>query len=119
MMMYIDIKTFFPFSKIEIQKKVSALHKGKMSQRQSTLRLYKQMLRESSKFNTYNFKEFALRRTREDFRRNMHETDSGKISALIQKAQESLELIKRQATLSQMFPHPHFAVEDFEAKMHK
>lgn len=90
-----------------------------MNPRQSTLRLYKQLLQESSKFNTYNFKEFALRRTREDFRRNMHETDAQKISALINKAQESLELIKRQALLSQMFPHPHFAVEDFEARMHK
>jgi hypothetical protein len=84
-------------------------------QRLGVLRLYKQLLKESSKFNTYNFREFALRRVREDFRRNKSVADSQQVNQLISKAQESLELIKRQASLSLMFPHPHFAVEDFEA----
>ena len=41
------------------------------SQRAAVLCLYKKLLRESSKFVDYNYREYALRRVKDKFRENM------------------------------------------------
>jgi len=67
------------------------------------LSLYRQLLRESNKFNTHAYAAYCARRTREEFRLNKNETDTAKIAALVQKAQQNREIIKRQAFINSMY----------------
>lgn len=88
----------------------SAAHKMKV------LSLYRQLLRESQKFSSYNFRylfsmtnlgiyvlkmfaffsNYALRRVRDAFRENKALTDSSKIQAEMEYARKNLDIIKRQ-----------------------
>ena len=76
-----------------------------------TLRLYKQLLREGSKFADYNFREYTLRKIKDTFRQNMNETDACKIKDLIKSAEENLEVIKRQVAIGNMYSHNKIVVE--------
>ncbi len=67
------------------------------------VQLYRSLLRSSRKFTQYNFREYFLRRTREDFRAHKAETDPAKISNLLQRGKQELEVIDRQGTLSSLF----------------
>ncbi|EAT42558.1 AAEL005928-PC [Aedes aegypti] len=83
----------------------SAAHKMKV------LSLYKQLLRESQKFSSYNFRNYALRRVRDAFRENKALTDSSKIQSEMDYARKNLEIIKRQALISQMFRADKLVIE--------
>lgn len=74
-----------------------------MASRSYILAIYKQMLRESQKFSGYNFRNYALRRTRDAFKEGMKESDKEKVQELVKKAQENLGVVQRQATLSNMY----------------
>ena len=76
-----------------------------------TLRLYKQLLREGSKFADYNFREYTLRKIKDTFRQNMNETDACKIKDLNKSAEENLEVIKRQVAIGNMYSHNKIVVE--------
>ncbi len=67
------------------------------------LQLYRSLLKSSKKFSQYNFREYFLRRTREDFRAHQVETDSAKIAELLRRGKEELAVIDRQGTLSSLF----------------
>ncbi|XP_058822708.1 LYR motif-containing protein 4 [Topomyia yanbarensis] len=75
------------------------------------LTLYKQMLRESQKFSSYNYRSYALRRIRDAFRENKTLTDATKIQSELEYAQNNLEIIKRQALLSQLFRVDKLVIE--------
>jgi len=64
------------------------------------------MLRESSKFSEYNFREYAGRRVQDAFHEAKAETDSTKIKHLVTKAEENLQMIKRQTTIGEMYREP-------------
>ncbi|KXJ71126.1 LYR motif-containing protein 4 [Aedes albopictus] len=83
----------------------SAAHKMKV------LSLYRQLLRESQKFSSYNFRNYALRRVRDAFRENKALTDSSKIQAEMEYARKNLDIIKRQALISQMFRADKLVIE--------
>lgn len=75
-----------------------------MSVHASDLRkLYKALLRHGSKFSDYNFREYAVRRTRDAFRQHQHETDQQVIRKLYYDGLNNLAIVKRQAAISQMF----------------
>lgn len=76
-----------------------------------TLRLYKQLLREGSKFADYNFREYTLRKIKDTFRQNMNETNACKIKDLNKSAEENLEVIKRQVAIGNMYSHNKIVVE--------
>lgn len=76
-----------------------------------TLRLYKQLLREGSKFADYNFREYTLRKIKDTFRQNMNETDACKIKDLNKSAEENLEVIKRHVAIGNMYSHNKIVVE--------
>ena len=59
------------------------------------LLLYRQLIKACRRFTDYNFKEYFLRRTREDFR------SSGWAN---EKSEKQLEIIKRQALIQSMYP---------------
>ncbi|XP_065090996.1 LYR motif-containing protein 4 [Ochlerotatus camptorhynchus] len=83
----------------------SAAHKMKV------LSLYRQLLRESQKFSSYNFRNYALRRIRDAFRGNKALTDSVKIQSEMEFARKNLDTIKRQALISQMFRTDKLVIE--------
>lgn len=55
---------------------------------------YRQLLRTGEKFQSYNFKEYAKRRTRDAFRENMHVEDPRQIQDLVQKGLKELQTMK-------------------------
>jgi hypothetical protein len=89
-----------------------------MATRTKALSLYHQLLRAGSGFQSYGFRNFALRRAKEDFRRHRNETDQTKINELLSNAEQQLGVVKRQAAISRLYPETHFAVEDFASHHH-
>ncbi|XP_005092109.1 LYR motif-containing protein 4 [Aplysia californica] len=81
------------------------------STRTKVLSLYKELLKESKRVTDYNFRNYALRRTRDAFKENKAITDAGQIQALVVKAQENLEMLRRQATVSQLFGSEKLIIE--------
>ncbi|XP_031568641.1 LYR motif-containing protein 4-like [Actinia tenebrosa] len=82
-----------------------------MAARSRVLKLYRQLLREGQKFSDYNYREYALRRTRDGFKSNKDIINTEDIGQLIEKAQMNLEIVKRQATLNAMYKHQKLVVE--------
>lgn len=87
--------------------------------RSSVLSLYRKMLRESRKFDSYNYREYALRRIREAFRQNMNETNEQQIYTLVEDAKNNLQIIQRQVLIGSLYPSKKLVVEDPELKCHK
>ncbi|XP_059145891.1 LYR motif-containing protein 4-like [Physella acuta] len=75
------------------------------------LSLYKQLLRESNKLSDYNFRMYALRRTKDAFKENKAETNVTKIQDLVAKAKENLDILKRQALISHLFGSNKLVIE--------
>jgi hypothetical protein len=70
------------------------------------------LFRYGKKFSNYNFREYVLRRAREDFRLNRNVSDPSKVASLLAEGQTNLGIVKRQATLSSMFsPEMQYVVE--------
>ncbi len=74
-------------------------------------KLYRALLRHSSRFADYNFREYALRRTREDFRAAAKETDPTTVKKLYYNGLNNLTIVKRQASISQMFANEPVVLE--------
>lgn len=55
---------------------------------------YRSLLRQSRQFAAYNFREYALRRTKDAFRANKNLTDSRKIQDAISKGLTQLQMLK-------------------------
>jgi hypothetical protein len=55
---------------------------------------YRQLLRQSEQFASYNFREYAKRRTRDAFRENRAVEDQRKIQELVQKGLKELQMMK-------------------------
>ncbi|KAF9155743.1 hypothetical protein BG015_008778 [Linnemannia schmuckeri] len=69
-----------------------------VAHRSQVLTLYKDLLHHSSKFAAYNFRDYA--------------TDPAKIEALIRKAEQQLEVVKRQSVISQLYGGEKLVVEN-------
>lgn len=83
-----------------------------MGQRSLVLSLYRQLLRESAKFESYNFRSYALRRVRDGFRANFNAQDASRNSDLIADAQRNLEIIRRQVILGKLYPSNKLVIEN-------
>lgn len=55
---------------------------------------YRQLLRQGSQFASYNFREYARRRTRDAFRENKDVEDPRRIQELVQKGLKELQMLK-------------------------
>ncbi|CAH1778816.1 unnamed protein product [Owenia fusiformis] len=80
--------------------------------KQIILSLYKNMLRESSKFTSYNYRCYAIQRIKDAFREHKDESDPDKVAEYIAKANDNLGIIKRQVIISQLYSSPHIVIED-------
>ncbi|KAF9438859.1 hypothetical protein BGZ76_003884 [Entomortierella beljakovae] len=79
--------------------------------RSQVLGLYRSLLHHSSRFAAYNFRDYAIRRTRDAFHAAKNETDPEKIQSLIHKAQQQLEVVKRQSLISQLYSGEKLVLE--------
>lgn len=82
-----------------------------MATGREVLQLYRQMLRVGKSFTSYNYRMYATRRIRDAFRENKDISDPEKIKALVKKAESSLEIMKRQVSLGQMYRHEKLVIE--------
>ncbi|KAJ4574150.1 hypothetical protein HRR82_006428 [Exophiala dermatitidis] len=73
--------------------------------------LYRSLLRTSNQFANYNFRMYALRRTRDAFHEHQHEQDTRRIQELVQKGLKELQVLKRQTVISQMYQLDRLVVE--------
>mmetsp|Transcript_18436 Transcript_18436/g.43333 ORF Transcript_18436/g.43333 Transcript_18436/m.43333 type:complete len:88 (-) Transcript_18436:105-368(-) len=72
------------------------------------VRLYRQVLRAAGTFTDYNFKQYFLRRAKEDFRVFEHRCQKGEVDlanqqAFMQAGLKHLGMLKRQGMISQMY----------------
>ncbi|CAG7673155.1 unnamed protein product [Allacma fusca] len=77
-----------------------------MSRNLEVLRLYKNLMRESQKFESYNFRSYAIRRIRDAFKANKSEVDVDVINAQVKDGLASLDVIRRQVIVSQLYQSP-------------
>ncbi|XP_068959649.1 LYR motif-containing protein 4 isoform X2 [Petaurus breviceps papuanus] len=84
------------------------------SSRAQVLDLYRVMLRESSKFTSYNYRTYAIRRIREAFRENKNVKDPAQIQMLVNKAKRNLEIIRRQTHISEMYSADKLVIENLK-----
>ncbi|CAN8100613.1 unnamed protein product [Discula destructiva] len=73
--------------------------------------LYRQLLRQGEQFASYNFREYAKRRTRDAFRENKAVDDPRQIQELVQKGLKELQMMKRQTVVSQFYQLDRLVVE--------
>lgn len=82
-----------------------------MSTSEAALSLYRSMLRTASQFTSYNFRVYAIRRTKDAFRESKFETDERRIQELLNKAEVQLGMLKRQTAISKMYTFDKLVVE--------
>jgi hypothetical protein len=75
------------------------------------LHLYKQFLRYATRFSNYNFRDYAIRRSRDGFVANRGLTDPAAINDALAKGRAQLEVLKRQSVISQMYKGEKLIVE--------
>ncbi|KAK9762478.1 hypothetical protein K7432_011733 [Basidiobolus ranarum] len=79
--------------------------------RTQVLRLYRDLLKAGNTFSSYNFREYAIRRTRDAFRANASVTEAEKVQSLIQRGKKELTVIKRQGFINSQFQTEKLVVE--------
>ncbi|KAK9460879.1 complex 1 protein-domain-containing protein [Lipomyces oligophaga] len=82
-----------------------------MTSSPATLNLYRSFLRTARGFSAYNFREYALRRTKDAFHMNKDLTDPEEVQMCLKKANEELAILKRQTAISQMYQFQKLVVE--------
>ncbi|KAG1697070.1 hypothetical protein DVH05_017455 [Phytophthora capsici] len=84
-----------------------------MSSSSSVLRLYREMLRNAAKFETYNFRAYATRRVKEDFRKNSAlKAGSTEQEKALVFAREQADVLYRQMIVSKLYkPHVKSVME--------
>ncbi|XP_058485046.1 LYR motif-containing protein 4 [Solea solea] len=81
------------------------------SSRAQVISLYRTMMRESSKFSSYNYRNYALRRVRDAFRSNRNVEDPKTVERLMDEGQRTLALIQRQVTVGKLYETQKTVVE--------
>lgn len=66
--------------------------------------LYHSLLKEANKFTNYNFRNHAIRKIKWDFQKDLTITDEKIIQERLEQGHKQLESLKRQVTLSQLYP---------------
>ncbi|XP_017893643.1 LYR motif-containing protein 4 [Ceratina calcarata] len=79
--------------------------------RKAILGLYRNLIRESKKWNSYNYRMYALRRIRHEFQENKTIQDKGKITEYYHKGVEALNMIKRQVIIGSLYSTRPLVIE--------
>ncbi|RMJ23960.1 hypothetical protein PHISP_05175 [Aspergillus sp. HF37] len=73
--------------------------------------LFRSLLRHSSQFSNYNFREYARRRAKDGFRQHQHESEDRRVQELMQEGLQGLRMMKRQTIISQFYQLDKLVVE--------
>jgi LYR motif-containing protein 4 len=84
--------------------------------RNQVLGLYASMLRAARKWHDYNFRSHALRRIKYGFRENINK-GSDEVPELYERGQQQLNMLTRQAVLSQLYPMEPSVLENIIRKL--
>ncbi|KZC09067.1 Protein bcn92 [Dufourea novaeangliae] len=79
--------------------------------RDAVLKLYRNLIRESKKWNSYNYRMYTLRKVRHEFEQNKTLKDSQTITERYKKGEEALELIKRQVVIANLYTTKPLIIE--------
>lgn len=82
-----------------------------MAGKQQILRLYKELLRESSNFKSYYYKNYFTRKIKSQFRQHLT-ADEEKSKELLQKSERMLDMLKRQTLISNSYDESRLVIED-------
>ncbi|RLV90292.1 Protein CAJ1 [Spathaspora sp. JA1] len=82
-----------------------------MANSKQVLGLYKQLLEKAYKFDNYNFREYSKRRIHDSFKANKTLTDPKAVDEFYNKGIDSLALLHRQTSISQMYTFDKLVVE--------
>ncbi|KAJ1906711.1 hypothetical protein LPJ71_004227 [Coemansia sp. S17] len=88
--------------------------------RSELLGLYRKSLRAAQTFDTYNFRAYFYRRTRDRFREVANRAVAGDTQGLeqgVQEARSELSVMQRQGALNSMFAHKHTVLEASQGKV--
>jgi hypothetical protein len=82
--------------------------------KQQVLQLYREFMRNSTRFDNYNFRNYFIRRSRDAFKQGKELTDKQQINTQFQKAREELNVLERQSKISQMYTFEKTVVEPLD-----
>lgn len=78
--------------------------------------LYRQLLREAERFPQYNYRQYALRRIRDEFERRK-DLEADKAPELLARGREELERLRRMTTVASLYAHDKLVIEgDVESR---
>lgn len=83
-----------------------------MSNKIRILALYKDLLRESSRFNSYYYKNYFTRKTKAQFRKHIN-ADEETSNQLMKKSEEMLAMLKRQTMITNVYGESKLVIEGF------
>lgn len=73
--------------------------------------LYRALIREGQRFTNYNLRCYVRRRAREMFEEGRTAADAEAARLALEQGKQELELVKRQATIQNMYAHYSSIVE--------
>ncbi|XP_065582004.1 protein bcn92-like [Artemia franciscana] len=73
--------------------------------------LYKNLLREAHKFDSYNYREYFQRKIRDSFRESKSLQDEAEIRKRYQYGIEMLTVLRRQVLVGNLYGSPKIVVE--------
>lgn len=79
--------------------------------RNAVLALYRQLLRESNRFDAFIYRKYAVRRVRDAFRQNKTLDDTNRIEQLMAEGRTTLDMIRRQVVINQLYKSDKLVVE--------
>ncbi|XP_012525921.1 LYR motif-containing protein 4 [Monomorium pharaonis] len=85
--------------------------------RDAILSLYRNLIRESKNWSSYNYRMYALRKIRHEFKENKALEDVEKVKQCYAKGQEILAMIKRQVILGDLYGTKPLVIET-KGKLH-
>ncbi|EDV34718.1 uncharacterized protein Dana_GF20805 [Drosophila ananassae] len=83
-----------------------------MSTRRQAIVLYRNLLRESEKLPSYNFRMYAARKIRDTFRANKTIRDFEEIDRQMATGKQNLELIRRQVIIGHLYTTEKLVIEN-------
>ncbi|KAJ6636769.1 Protein bcn92 [Pseudolycoriella hygida] len=85
-----------------------------MSSRTKVLNLYRSLLRESEKFSSYNFRNYAKRRIRDGFKSKKDLADALAIQSELEFGNKNLDIIHRQVIVGHLYASEKLVIEKNE-----
>ena len=78
--------------------------------KKDVLASFRKLLRAGSKCSDYNYRNFILRRIREDFRENKG-VAQGQVPALLQAASQQVDYVQRIVTVQNLYAQPNSVMD--------